>query len=57
MIPEEMPTAFASTLLPPEIMGPPIVFLASPQAAGITGERITASAWEEWCTVHGVLHQ
>ncbi|MGC8461443.1 MAG: SDR family NAD(P)-dependent oxidoreductase [Candidatus Dormibacteria bacterium] len=54
MIPEELPPSFEDSLLPPEIMGPPIVFLASSRAAGITGERITASAWEAWCSEHGV---
>lgn len=54
MIPEEISPAFASALLPPDIMGPPIVFLASPEAAGITGERITATQWEAWCSEHGV---
>ena len=29
-------------------MGPPIVWLASAQAAGVHGERIVASEFEEW---------
>jgi len=33
-------------LLRPEIMGPPAVWLASPQAAGITGKRIIARDWD-----------
>jgi NAD(P)-dependent dehydrogenase (short-subunit alcohol dehydrogenase family) len=37
-----------SALLQPEVMGPPIVFLASAEAEGVTGERIVAKDWEEW---------
>jgi gluconate 5-dehydrogenase len=29
-------------------MGPPIVWLASPAAAGVHGERIIATQFEEW---------
>ena len=35
-------------LLDPGIMGPPIVFLASAAAAGITGERIVAKDFAAW---------
>lgn len=31
-------------------MRPPIVFLASDAADGITGERIDALHWDEWRT-------
>jgi hypothetical protein len=30
------------------VMGPPIVWLASPDAAGIHGERIVAADFETW---------
>ena len=36
------------SLLPPEIMGPPVVFLASAEAEGITGERIVAKDFDAW---------
>lgn len=48
MIPDGVSQEVASRLLAPEIMGPPIVFLASDDADGITGERIEAVHWDEW---------
>lgn len=48
MIPEGVSAEVARRLLPPEIMGPPIVFLASPEAEGLTGLRIVESAWPQW---------
>ena len=48
MIPETIPDGIRSQLLPPEIMGEPIVFLASEEAEGVTGERITAADWDSW---------
>lgn len=35
-------------ILPPSVMGPPIVWLASPEAAGVHGERIVAADFERW---------
>jgi hypothetical protein len=35
-------------LLRPQIMGPPAVFLASPEAAGLTGARIVATDFDTW---------
>ncbi len=35
-------------LLSPDIMADPIVFLASPLAEGITGERIIARDFNQW---------
>jgi gluconate 5-dehydrogenase len=35
-------------LLEPEVMGPPIVWLASAEAAGVHDERITAAEFERW---------
>jgi gluconate 5-dehydrogenase len=35
-------------LLEPEVMGPPIVWLASAEAAGVHDERITATEFERW---------
>ena len=36
------------TLLSPEVMADPIVFLASSLADGITGERIIAKEFDDW---------
>ncbi len=55
MIPENVQESVRSRLLDPEIMGPPVVFLASDEAKGITGERITATLWHEWCRSHGIV--
>jgi NAD(P)-dependent dehydrogenase (short-subunit alcohol dehydrogenase family) len=35
-------------LLEPEIMGPPIAWLASAEASGVTDERIVATEFEQW---------
>jgi gluconate 5-dehydrogenase len=48
MIPEGMPEEARAGLLDPAIMGPPIVWLASPDAAGVHDQRIDASRFEEW---------
>lgn len=48
MIPDELPGDARERLLRPEIMGPPIVFLASREANGLTGARIAASEFESW---------
>ena len=45
MVPEEVDR---SRLLDPSIMGPPIVWLASPEAADVHNERIVATEFEEW---------
>jgi NAD(P)-dependent dehydrogenase (short-subunit alcohol dehydrogenase family) len=44
MVPDDQATA-APNLLEPEIMGPPIVWLASDEAAGVHDERIVAADW------------
>ncbi|MFI5610123.1 SDR family NAD(P)-dependent oxidoreductase [Amycolatopsis sp. NPDC051903] len=36
------------TFLDPAVMGPPIVWLASPAAAGVHDERIVAAEFEQW---------
>jgi NAD(P)-dependent dehydrogenase (short-subunit alcohol dehydrogenase family) len=48
MIPEGMPEEARAGLLDPAIMGPPIVWLASPEAAGVHDQRIVASRFEQW---------
>lgn len=42
------------TLLSPDIMAEPIVFLASPLADGMTGERIIAKEFDEWLEARGI---
>jgi len=48
MIPAEIPDAVRAILLPAEIMGPPVVFLCSAAAAGLTGQRIIAREFDAW---------
>jgi NAD(P)-dependent dehydrogenase (short-subunit alcohol dehydrogenase family) len=48
MIPDELPEEARARLLPPEVMGPPAVFLASAEADGLTGERIVATEFSDW---------
>jgi NAD(P)-dependent dehydrogenase (short-subunit alcohol dehydrogenase family) len=43
MIPEDTPDDVRAQLLDPAIMGPPIVWLASPRAAGVHDRRIVAT--------------
>jgi gluconate 5-dehydrogenase len=51
MIPDEASPEVRARLLDPAIMGAPIVWLASPEAANVHGERITATEFEEWRTL------
>jgi gluconate 5-dehydrogenase len=48
MIAEGVPEQARAGLLDPSIMGPPIVWLASSQAAGVHDQRIVASRFKEW---------
>jgi NAD(P)-dependent dehydrogenase (short-subunit alcohol dehydrogenase family) len=50
MIPDDLRSEIEAKfrLMQPEVMAEPIVFLASPEAEGITGERIVASEFESW---------
>jgi NAD(P)-dependent dehydrogenase (short-subunit alcohol dehydrogenase family) len=43
MIPEDVSDEVRAALLDPSIMGPPIVWLASPRAAAVHGQRIVAT--------------
>ena len=47
MVPDEH-AAGLRNLLEPEIMGPPIVWLASAEASGVTDERIVAAEFDQW---------
>jgi hypothetical protein len=42
------PRKFEITCSRPEVMGAPTVFLASPEADGLTGERIVAKDFDDW---------
>jgi NAD(P)-dependent dehydrogenase (short-subunit alcohol dehydrogenase family) len=48
MIPEEISDELRANLLEPAIMGPPIVWLASPEAAAVHDERIVARDFDAW---------
>jgi NAD(P)-dependent dehydrogenase (short-subunit alcohol dehydrogenase family) len=48
MIPGDTPAEARERLLDPAIMGPPIVWLASPAAAAVHDERIVAAEFERW---------
>ena len=47
MIPDDVPSG-GLTFLMPEVMGPPIVWLASDEAAGVHDERIVATEFDRW---------
>jgi NAD(P)-dependent dehydrogenase (short-subunit alcohol dehydrogenase family) len=48
MIPDEKRDELRANLLDPAIMGPPIVWLASGDAAGVHDERIVARDFDDW---------
>jgi NAD(P)-dependent dehydrogenase (short-subunit alcohol dehydrogenase family) len=48
MLPDDVPAQARGQLLDPSIMGPPIVWLASAQAADVHDERIVASTFQDW---------
>ena len=48
MIPDDLPEEARAALLPASVMGPPIVWLASAEAEGVTGERIVARDFDGW---------
>ncbi len=53
MIPAEMSDELRDNLLDPSIMGPPIVWLASPEAIGVHNERIVARDFGQWLSARG----
>jgi gluconate 5-dehydrogenase len=57
MVPDEVANEVRDNLLDPSIMGPPIVWLASADAAGVHDERVVASDFAQWLTArqHGNL--
>ena len=48
IIPSGVSMEIRNTLLRPEVMGPPTLFLASSEAQGLTGERIVAREFDDW---------
>jgi gluconate 5-dehydrogenase len=48
MVPDDVSAEVRAQLLDPAIMGPPIVWLASPAAAGVHDQRIVARDFEGW---------
>jgi NAD(P)-dependent dehydrogenase (short-subunit alcohol dehydrogenase family) len=52
MVPEEVPPETRARLLDPEIMGPPIVWLASAEALGVHDQRIVATEFEDRLNSH-----
>ncbi|MGO9760053.1 MAG: SDR family NAD(P)-dependent oxidoreductase, partial [Solirubrobacteraceae bacterium] len=52
MIPDEMTDELRGNLLDPSIMGPAIVWLASPKAVGVHDERIVARDFGQWLAAH-----
>jgi gluconate 5-dehydrogenase len=48
MIPDAVGAEARSRLLDPAVMGPPVVWLASADAAGVHDERIVATEFEGW---------
>ena len=46
MVPESIPEDIRRSLLEPEVMVPPLLWLASAAADGITGLRLNASRWD-----------
>ena len=52
MVPDEMRGERRANLLDPAVMGPPIVWLASPDAAEVHDERIIARDFDDWLEAH-----
>jgi gluconate 5-dehydrogenase len=48
MLPDHIPDELRARLLQPEVMGPPVVWLASDQAAGVHDQRVVACEFEAW---------
>lgn len=49
MVPDDdLPPQMRAALLEPEVMGPPLVWLASAEAAEVHDERIVATTFDEW---------
>ncbi|MGA3148867.1 MAG: hypothetical protein ABSF33_15540 [Acidimicrobiales bacterium] len=53
MVPDGLEDELPANMLDPTIMGPPIVWLASPDAAGVHDERIVARDFDDWLEGRG----
>jgi len=53
MVPDDIDEEVRARLLDPSVMGPPIVWLASPEAAGVHDERIVARDFGGWLSARG----
>jgi NAD(P)-dependent dehydrogenase (short-subunit alcohol dehydrogenase family) len=53
MVPDDVGDELRAKLLDPAIMGPPIVWLASPEAAGVHDQRIVARDFKDWLQARG----
>jgi NAD(P)-dependent dehydrogenase (short-subunit alcohol dehydrogenase family) len=53
MVPDDVGEEVRARLLDPSVMGPPIVWLASPYAAGVHDERIVARDFADWLSARG----
>jgi gluconate 5-dehydrogenase len=52
MVPDDIPHEVRERLLDPAIMGPPIVWLCSPEAEGVHDQRIVATEFDQWLAKH-----
>jgi hypothetical protein len=55
MLPDDVPAEVGARLQDPVVMGPPIVWLASADAAGVHGRRIVAAEFDPDRTGRGLL--
>jgi gluconate 5-dehydrogenase len=53
MVPDDVGEEVRARLLDPSVMGPPVVWLASPDAAGVHDERIVACDFADWLGARG----
>jgi NAD(P)-dependent dehydrogenase (short-subunit alcohol dehydrogenase family) len=53
MVPDNIGEEVRGRLLDPSVMGPPIVWLASPDAAGVHDQRIVARDFAGWLSARG----
>jgi NAD(P)-dependent dehydrogenase (short-subunit alcohol dehydrogenase family) len=47
MLPDSIPEKIRASLLRPDIMVPPMLWLASTQSDGVTGKRVVANRWRD----------
>jgi NAD(P)-dependent dehydrogenase (short-subunit alcohol dehydrogenase family) len=53
MVPDGVDEKARASFLQPSVMGPPIVWLCSREAEGVTGERVVAAEFDEWVSARG----